>query len=289
MECHGVRLINGEKSMSMKWLVVLICAAGWWVMESPGAEEVPADFKAAYVELETLEQKLSENGLELLGRHRVAGSAAHTVVVYTSAALKEAARLPGCGFIGALRILHNSEAQEIVVSNPEYYLRAYLRKAYGEGMAQPVREALTAALGALEPTADLLKKKKLANYHFMISMPYYDDAVCVGTGGTAELLEKLQTRAKDRIVFTQHLAEDGSSVLCGVALPAEIEKFNEKLDTMDRSHLLPYMVLIENGEARILHAKFYLALSFPRLSMTEFMKIMSVPGDIAEAFKADFR
>lgn len=46
--------------------------------------------------------------------------------------------------------------------------------------------------------------------------------------------------------------------------------------------------LIENGEANILHAKFYLALSFPRLTMTEFMKIMSVPGDIKDSFEADF-
>ena len=58
---------------------------------------------------------------------------------------------------------------------------------------------------------------------------------------------------------------------------------------MGQSHLLPYTVLVENGEANILHAKYYLALSFPRLSMTEFMKIMSVPGDIKDAFEADFQ
>ena len=78
-------------------------------------------------------------------------------------------------------------------------------------------------------------------------------------------------------------------MLCGVGLPDGLEKFNEKLDTMGQSHLLPYMVLIENGEANILHAKFFLALSFPQLSMTEFMKIMSVPGNIEDAFKADFK
>ena len=82
---------------------------------------------------------------------------------------------------------------------------------------------------------------------------------------------------------------EGTSVLCGVALPTEIEKFNHKLGTVGQSHLLPYTVLIGNGEAKILHAKFYLALSFPQLTMREFMKIMSVPGDIEDAFKADFK
>jgi hypothetical protein len=58
---------------------------------------------------------------------------------------------------------------------------------------------------------------------------------------------------------------------------------------MKQSHLLPYCVLIENGEAKIMHAKFYLALSFPRLTMGEFMKIMSVPGDIKDEFKTLFK
>ena len=77
-------------------------------------------------------------------------------------------------------------------------------------------------------------------------------------------------------------------MLYGVALPGELEKFNKKLETMGQSHLLPYTVLIENGEANILHAKFYFALSFPQLTMGEFMKIMSVPGDIKDAFETDF-
>ena len=149
--------------------------------------------------------------------------------------------------------------------------------------------ALEAALGKMEPTDDRLSPKKLSKYHFMVSMPYYDDFVRVAKGSTTDLMAKLEANAGDRIVYKLDIKGDGSSMLCGVGLPDGIEKFNEKLGTMDQSHLLPYMVLIENGEANILHAKFFLALSFPQLSMTEFMKIMSVPGDIADAFKADFK
>ena len=107
--------------------------------------------------------------------------------------------------------------------------------------------------------------------------------------GAVRGLAKLETNAGDRMVYKLDIKGDGSSILCGVGLPDGIEKFNEKLGTMGQSHLLPYMVLIENGEANILHAKFFLALSFPQLTMTEFMKIMSVPGDIEKAFKADFK
>jgi hypothetical protein len=152
-----------------------------------------------------------------------------------------------------------------------------------------VLKALESALGALEPTDDELSAKKLSKYRFMVSMPHYDDFVRVGKGATEELLTKLESNAGDRVVFKLDIKGDGSSVLYGVGLSNGIEKFNDKLGTMDQSHLLPYMVLIENGEANILHAKYYLALSFPQLTMTEFMKIMSVPGDIEDSFKADFK
>jgi hypothetical protein len=253
------------------------------------AETTPTDFKAGYLELDALKQKLADSGLEVLATHQVAGSNDYTVVVYTCGDLKKAARLSERGFIAVLRILHNGKDRELVVSNPEYYMRAFLQKDYEDGIAKPVNDALAAALGTLTPTDDSLKTKKLAKYNFMMSMPKYDDFARVAKGETKALCEKLEANAKDRIVFKLNVAEDGSSVLYGVALPVEIEKFNETLETMGQSHLLPYTVLVENGEANILHAKYYLALSFPRLSMAEFMKIMSVPGDIKDAFKADFQ
>lgn len=253
------------------------------------AETTPTDFKAGYLKLDDLKKKLTDNGLQVLGTHQVAGSEDYTVVVYTSAELKQAARLPNRGFMAVLRILHNRRDQELVVSNPEYYMRAFLRKDYKEGMAKPIHAALVSALGTLTPTDDSMKTKKLAKYHFMMSMPYYDDFQRVAQGSTDELCKKLEANVKDRIVFKLNIADDGSSILYGVALPLEIEKFNEKLETMGQSHLLPYTVLIENGEASILHAKFYFALSFPQLTMGEFMKIMSVPGEVKKSFEADFQ
>lgn len=250
---------------------------------------VSTDFKAAYMPLETLEKKLAENGLVVIGKHAVAGNEKYTSVVYTSDALKKLGQAPERGFISALSILHNADQKELMVSNPEYFIRAYLQKSYQEGSEKPVMQALKSALGELVPTEDSLGAKELRNYNFMISMPHYDSFARVGKGSTSELLAKLEANAGDRIVFKLDIKGDGSSMLCGVALPQEIEKFNVKLATMGQSHLLPYTVLIENGEANILHAKYYLALSFPQLSMTEFMKIMSVPGNIEDAFKADFK
>ncbi len=266
------------------WMMLPLLAAG-----SMAAKTTPASFTADYLGVKAVKQKLAENGLEVLGTHAVAGSNAYTVVVYTAPILKKAAQQPRRGFAAVQRILVDANARQLVVNNPEYYLRAFLQKDYREGMAQPLVQALEKALGKLAPTEDELKTKKLEKYHFMIGMPHYGDFVRVAKGDTAALCKKLEANAKGRIVFKLDLNGDGSSVLYGVALPKEIEQFNEKLGTMGSSQLLPYTVLVENGEADILHAKYYLALSFPRLSMTEFMRIMSIPNDIRDAFKADFQ
>jgi len=269
-----------------RWLAVLVvgvCSAAF------ASDSVPTDFTAPYLPLADLEAKLTDNGLTVIGTYAVNGNDNYTSVIYTSDDLKKLGGQPGRGFISALRILHNAEKQELVVSNPEYYIRAFFQKEYTDGMEAPVMAALEAALGRMEPTDDHLSAKKLAKYHFMVSMPYYDDFVRVAKGSTADLMARLEANAGDRIVYKLDIKGDGSSMLCGVGLPDGLERFNEKLGTMGRSHLLPYMVLIENGEANILHAKFFLALSFPQLTMGEFMKIMSVPGDIEDAFKADFK
>jgi len=268
---------------------IIVLAVVGMVTVASAAEITSTDFEAKYIEIGSLKEKLVANGLELLGTHQVAGSNQYTVVVYTSPDLKKAAAISKRGFIAALHILHNSKDREIIASNPEYFMRAFLQKDYKDGMAKPVNDALAAALGPLIPTKYSLPTKKLKKYKFMMGMPNYDDFQRVGKGTTAELLAKLQENAKEGIVFTQKLNEDGSSVLCGVALSDEIENFNQKIETMKQSHLLPYSVLIENGEAKIMHAKYYLALSFPNLTMGEFMKIMGTPGDIKDAFKDIFK
>ncbi|MCF7849474.1 MAG: hypothetical protein K9M45_11545 [Kiritimatiellales bacterium] len=274
----------------MRSRIIGIVAAVFCLLSSGAwAEKVPTDFKAQFVPLETLKQKMATHGLEVLGTHAVAGDEDYISIVYTSGDLRKLGQLPGRGFISVLSLLYNKQAKEIVASNPEYFVRAFMQKEYEDGMAKPVSDALRAALGELTPTDDSLEAKKLAKYHFMMSMPYYDDFVRVAKGSTKELCGKLEAGAKEQIVFKLDVATDGSSVLYGVALPVEIEKFNDTLETMGQSHLLPYLVLVENGEANILHAKFYLAVSFPRLTMTEFMKIMSTPGKIEDSCKNLFQ
>ena len=121
----------------------------------------------------------------------------------------------------------------------------------------------------------------------MGSMPYYQDSIVIGEGETEALLQKAQTYKKgSQHLFTIKIAE--GKYLVGYNLGKRTAKFPEKIG-IENAGLLPYTILIENNEARILAPKFYLAVSYPQLTMGQFMKIATVPGaiekDLAKPFK----
>ena len=66
------------------------------------------------------------------------------------------------------------------------------------------------------------------------------------------------------------------------------KKFIKKIGRANAS-VLPYCISIEDSKATALAAKYYLAISYPLLSMGEFMTISTVPGaikqDLTKAFK----
>ena len=102
-------------------------------------------------------------------------------------------------------------------------------------------------------------------------------------GGQCNLRFDDTNPTKEDVEYVDSIQEDISWL--GWEWSGEVHYASDYFDT-----LYEWAVhLIENGKANILHAKFFLALSFPQLSMTEFMKIMSVPGNIEDAFKADFK
>jgi len=49
---------------------------------------------------------------------------------------------------------------------------------------------------------------------------------------------------------------------------------------------LPYEILVKENEVHMLHGRYRIALSFPDLSMSTFMKIVSTPGDIENLMKS---
>ena len=85
-------------------------------------------------------------------------------------------------------------------------------------------------------------------------------------------MEKLKDN--DKVAYTQTL-ENGST-LVGIKLSKRTRKFTKRIGR-NNAAMLPFPILIENGKAKILDPKYYIAFMYPMLQMTEFMTIATTP------------
>ena len=176
-----------------------------------------------------------------------------------------------------MRVLVNKENNEIAITNPLYFARAYMGEAYDGKMVEKVVEKLNKAFKGLENSQDKLKFTLLPKYRFMEGMPYYKDMVVVAKDKDANaLLEKLKAKGK-ALKFVEKIGPD--SYLVGVGLGKRTSKFIKKIG-YHNAFLLPYPILIEKGVAKIMEPKYYISINYPGLKMSNFMKIATIPDAI---------
>ena len=273
-------------------LVVLVAFTGCSSKELNAGESNAPKVVHAYLagplmSAEDVSAKLTAAGFEVLGTYTVNKKNKLQTVIYTNDTLKEMANKPGRGFAGIGRILIDGKNSQISISNPVYFGKAFMQDSADYAQMAGVKNTLTTAFAGLKETGDSWEYSELADYHFMVSMPYYQDSIVIGEGTSASLLEKAESYKKGKMhLFTLKLAEN--KYLVGYDLSKRTAKFPEKIG-LDKAGLLPYTVLIENDEARMLAPKYYLAVSYPQLTMGQFMKIATVPGAIEKDLTKPFK
>ena len=221
-----------------------------------------------------VESKLKANGFSILAKTApIKGS---TVITVTNKELKNTN-----SWLAALNVLVNEK--EVRVQNPSYFGAAYLQDKFKYGQFAGTLKSLQKALGDLHTVADEFKLAKLPKYHFMMGMPYVDETTTVGEG--ADLVTKL----KDNKYVAYSLKLPNGATLVGHNLVRRTNKFLLKIDAGHNALILPYKSMIKDGKAVILAPKYYLAVSLPLLSMGEFMKIASAPGEIEKDIKRTYK
>ena len=116
-------------------------------------------------------------------------------------------------------------------------------------------------------------------------MPNNSSQFIVANGNTENLKAKLIKNAGERLSFIMEVKP--GTYLAAVQL--QEDHFASTIGSKDKAAYLPYTVVIENNQARILRGRFYIALSNPTLSMGQFMKIMSTPGNIRSEYERLFQ
>lgn len=237
------------------------------------ASKISAYYDAPYAPTKTVKSKLSKAGFKVLATYSPASKANQKVIVFTNKQLTAQASKKTRGFAAIQKVLVDSKAKTVRVTNPIYWSKAFMQKAYKAGTATSAKKSIEKALGKLTATKDVLNEDDLSGYHFMMAMPYYEDMI--------ELKASTKVNSKNKIF---ELKLNNGSKLIGVTMGKSTESFVNKIG-IDKSILLPYTILIEGGKAYALHPKYYIALSYPLLSMSGFMNIMNVPDVIETNLK----
>ncbi len=227
---------------------------------------ISAYYSATYKDAASVKSALGKAGFKVLNTYSPANKSHLKVLSFTNAKLTSMASKPKRGFAAVQKVLVNSKTKTLLATNPTYWLKAFLQKDFRGGNTA-ITASLTKALGKLKPTSDTLSNSKLSSYHFMMGMPYYEDMLELKNGA----------KSVNNALYSIKLRN--GATLYGVKMSRSSESFISKIGE-DKALVLPYTILIEGGKAYALHAKYYLAISYPQLTMGEFMKISSVPGAI---------
>jgi len=250
------------------------------------AKDISAYEYAGLKNTNDVKKALTAQGFQVVGEYDAMENPNYHIVAYTDNALQTVASKKERAFAGVQKVLIDKADKKLVFTNPEYFLRAFLQDDFNEATATNINKALSTAFGTLTGSKDALEDDDIAGFHFMMGMPYYEDMIEVAQG--KNLLEKLKKNAGANIVFTIPLK---NATLVGVAMPtAKGEKsYIPAIKGEQNAAFLPYMVLVQNSTAKIMHPKYYLAVSYPNLSMGQFMTISSAPDDIEDYFKSLFQ
>jgi hypothetical protein len=243
-------------------------------ISAPAPKVLSTYYAAKAQSADKVKSKLKANGFSILATTTpIKGS---TVITVTNKELKNTN-----SWLATLNVLVNEK--EVRVQNPSYFGAAYLGDKFTYGQFAGTLKSLQKALGDLHTVADEFKLAKLPKYQFMLGMAHVDDTIDVGEGAD------LETKLKDNKYVVYSLKLPNGATLVGHNLRSRTNKFLLKIDAVHNAHILPYRSIIKDGKAVMLDPKYYLAVSLPLLSMGEFMKIASTPGEIEKDIKRTYK
>ena len=241
--------------------------------------------------------KLTDAGFTIAGTYTPYPAA--TIIAVTSMAQRAAAArsdMGGFGAIGRVSVTDMGGKIQVSYTNPAYMAAAYrmdndlasttkkLKKALGGGKEFGLDKGKTAA--------------QLNKFHYMIMMPYFDEANLLGCAGShKKMVKRVENNlAKGMSGLTQVYKVNilgKKEVVFGVASKGADKLQNDDFimseidfkDIRSTAHL-PHEILVSGDKAYALSLRFRIAMNFPDLSMmgsNSFMNIMGSPPAFQKA------
>ncbi|CAK0761582.1 exported hypothetical protein [Gammaproteobacteria bacterium] len=242
-------------------------------------------------------KRLEKEGFSVAGSY--SPLAGVVIVVVTSNELKSIAAHSEFGGYGAtvrVSIAQVGGKVQVSYTNPIYLAGMYRMKGNLTGVAAKVG----LALGKLKTfgSAEGIAAGDLGKWHYMFGMPYFSDQDKVGSGSDYNSLvsavEAAIKAGKGGIKKVYRVDIPGKSeTVFGVAFTSGVGSDGVIMKALDVGALrhaahLPYEVLVSGDKVYALNGKFRIAISFPDLTMGQFMNIKDAPGGIESSLKEAF-
>ena len=273
---------------------------------SASAKDIPAYFKSNKTlgsiadATSIIKSDIKTAGYTILGEYSPSGKNSNSVIVFTNNEIKLfSENFKDRGALGAaLKISLTEKNGKTTVSmiNPYYMFKAYWGKKASEAQVAKMKELSNKALKVigsdLTEFGGAIDEDDIAEYHYKMMMPYFTDPVELADYSSfSEGVKKIDSNLKlgkgnTKLVYKLEFPNK-DIVVYGVALTGEKGESNF-LSKIGEENIaaLPYEIILQGKEATMLHGKYRLALYWPTLTMGQFMKIMSTPGDIEDALEA---
>lgn len=262
----------------------------WAIAPYISADRVaPGEWTAVASEIE---RKLQTAGFQILGIYAPKDLPTLGVVVAADPDMLGRIRVLGGDTIVAapIRIGFNVNG-EVSYTNPDYWMRAYLRQHYprAQQAARAMQSRLARALGAGPGFGGDEKAEKLPRYSYIAGMERFNsDKNRLATHlDFTEALQIVRDNLAKGVAGTSQVYEwvmpDKKLAVFGVAMnsPANGDAvLVSKLGVEDRIAAFPYELFILDNEVHALYGRYRIALSFPDLGMGQFLRIVFGPEDI---------
>lgn len=289
----------------MKKIIIFLCVITFTLQLN--AQEYSPFYKIKTVkgtpeqEAKIFEKTLQDAGFTVIGKYHPENKTSLYVVCFTSDALKSlSTRFSDRGALGAvmrLGFVEKNGQTDVSVLNPYYVFYAY----WGGQMGNNEKEVVAMAenilsvfrpLGDLQPFGGKLSKDELPEYHYKVFMPYFTDPDELETyssfeEGLAVIRKNLANNNIQAVKVYELVIPEKETAVFGIGLLNKEEGEPSFLPVIGESHIaaMPYEIILQGKEATSLEGKYRFALYWPELSLGEFMKIKSAPGDVADALE----
>jgi hypothetical protein len=279
-----------------------------FVLSLNAQDELPPYFgvkvSSGMDELKTeIQNLIQENGFQVVGDYQVADNDQLWVVAFSSDELKKLCEdFEDRGALASVLkvgVRMTKEDTEVSLLNPNYMFYAYFGDDYKmhakelDAISQKAKEMISATYGTMEGFGGGLSPEDLEDYHYKVMMPYFDDPVELESynsfkEGLEFIRKKIAASGAALQLVYEVVNESKQTAVFGVGYTDAEKGEPHFLPIIGERHIaaMPYEIILQYDQVTMLAGKYRFALYWPELTMGEFMKIMSTPGDMEDAMES---